>query len=68
MLFCFTIKARKVLSKEYSGSSYKGDEKVQFLWANLDRKKRKDQRAGKTGDFAAPFCEGIARFKKKTAE
>ena len=50
------LSARKDYSKEYSSSSFKGNEEVYFQWANLDKKKKiiKDKEAGNTCSFAGP--------------
>ena len=39
--FSFKVEASKDLSKEYSGSSHKADEKVLFPRANLNKKEKK---------------------------
>ena len=47
MLFSFMFEDRKDFSKDYSGSSYQGDEKVQFLRKISIKKEKKKEKINK---------------------
>ena len=66
MFYSFTIEARKDLSKEYSGSSFKGDEKYSFRGRiSIEKEKINDEQQN-TGSFTDPSARAPSNPKRRS--